>query len=168
MEKLEIYRDLASRNGWDFSMVDDRPYFMKNGDYASPNEDTSLEDKRLLANIISEGSSELEKLILLSWNNGLTVTGPCSGIREYHDKPPIALHFGVKGPMEIVFPLYQSLLKDLPDYSHLCRDQDDITRYDFNYFLNGKTLSKEESEKIFKKINEEINEVLGKEKTKKL
>ena len=60
----EVYKKLAERNGWRFAMQDDRPYFMKDGNYATPDETTSEEDKELLATIISEGSDEMKQLIL--------------------------------------------------------------------------------------------------------
>ena len=53
---IELYKALAERNGWNFSMSNNRPYFMKNGNYAIPDENTSEEDKELLASIIAEGS----------------------------------------------------------------------------------------------------------------
>ena len=88
LDKLEsIYKALAERNNWSFSWngeVGNRPYFMKNGNYAVPDETTSLEDKELLAEIISEGSNEMKKLIVDCWNNGVKISGPCSGIKEYH------------------------------------------------------------------------------------
>ena len=40
----EIYKQLAQRNGWDYSLSDGRPYFMKNGKYATPDETTTEED----------------------------------------------------------------------------------------------------------------------------
>ena len=152
--------NLAERNKWDFSNSD-RPYFMKDGNYAIPDETTSQEDKELLADIISEGSEELAKAMLISWDNGLIPAGPCSGIREYHNEVPRALHFGVKGPSDIILPLSEKLTNDLPEYHHLCREAGDMLRYDLDYFLNGKELTKEESNAIFKKVVESLNETLG-------
>ena len=66
MDKISIYKELAVRNGWDFSMDMEynRPYFMQNGNYAIPTSNTTQEDKELLASIISEGSDKLKTIIL--------------------------------------------------------------------------------------------------------
>lgn len=169
-DSYELYEELAKRNNWSFSINsdDNRPYFMKDGKYAIPDEYTSDEDKQLLAAIIAEGSEELAKLIITCWNNNLIVAGPCSGIIEFHDKEPFALHFGVSGKKEIITALYDELMIFLPDLAHRIRDVEDGTRYDLNYFLKGKEISKEEANQIFKAINislEKILEISEKEKT---
>ena len=156
--------NLAERNNWDFSMdtENNRPYFMKNGDYVTPDETTSKEDKELLAGIISEGSDELKKAILICWDNNLKIAGPCSGIKEEHKNKPHSAHFGVVGPEDMIMPLCENLKVKLPDYNHMYRENMDKTaRYDFSYFLNGKDLSKEESEVIFKVIVSSLEETLG-------
>lgn len=57
----EIYSQLANRNGWSYSLIDGRPYFIKDGKYTVPDETTTEEDKEILANILSEGSKEMAR-----------------------------------------------------------------------------------------------------------
>ncbi len=150
------YRALAQRNGWDYSygQEDNRPYFMKDGKYAVPDENTSVEDKRLLANAISEGSREMARLILTCWNNGIKIVGPCSGIRSEHKKQPTCLHFGFIGNSELVSKIYETIANTFPSYSHLYRElSSEESRYDLNYYLNGKELTKDEADTIFEVIN---------------
>lgn len=173
MDKIKIYEELAKRNGWDFSMSNGLPYFMENGRYAIPDGHTTNEDKELLATIISEGSDELKKIILMCWDNGIKISGPCSGIKEFHAKDPYYLHMGLIANNEIVFPLYESLKNIFPDMVHLCRDQyevnhgpdlikiEGVSRYDFSLPLKNRTLSKEEAEEVFRIIKDELGKVLG-------
>ena len=133
--------NLAERNGWSFSNSD-RPYFMKDGDYAIPDETTSKEDKELLAEIISEGSEELAKAMIISWDNGLKPAGPCSGIKEYHKGDRVMIHFGVTGPSDVILPLSEKLSKELPEYSHLCREVGEMLRYDFDHHIKNNDLTK--------------------------
>ena len=141
----QIYRKLAERNGWVYSVIDGRPYFMKDGKYATPTEETSTKDKMLLASAISEGSSAMARLILTCWNNGIKIAGPCSGIRSEHAEQPKALHFGFTGE-----PIY-----------------------DFNYFLDGKELTTDEANIIFEVMSFklqtllEIQRVVPQEESKK-
>lgn len=165
MEK--VYKQLAERNGWSYSMDDSRPYFMKNGDYATPDETTSKEDKELLANIISEGSEELAQLILLCWDNNLKISGPCSGIRKFHEKQPFSLHFCLKAPMDIIEPLHKELQEIFPDFDHLVRVKEELARYDINYFLKGKELTQEESDSIFSIIRKQLELELENKKDNK-
>ncbi len=156
--------ELAERNNWNFSMdiEDNRPYFMKDGKYAAPDETTTKEDKELLAGIISEGSDELKKAILICWENNLKIAGPCSGIKEEHKNQPHSVHFGVMGPEDMIMPLCENLKAKLPDYDHMYRENTNNTaRYDFDYFLKGKNLSKEESNTIFKVIVSSLEDTLG-------
>ena len=152
----EIYKQLAQRNGWDYSLSDGRPYFMKNGKYATPDETTTEEDKELLANIISEGSIEMAQLIILCWNNGIIISGPCSGIREYHDKQPFSLHFSFKAEKDFIDPLYASLRNTFPTFNHLYREDHDLIRYDIDYPLEGKELTTAESDQIFSVIKAQV------------
>ncbi len=163
----ELYRSLAERNGWSYSVTDNRPYFMKDGKYAVPDETTSNEDKELLANIISEGSTEMEQLILLCWNNGVNISGPCSGISEFHNKPPHSLHFTFNGNKDLIEPLYQKLLITFPNFKHLCREQNNTIRYDIDYPLNGIELTTEQSNQIFSIIKEEFELEIGKDQIKR-
>jgi hypothetical protein len=163
----EEFRKLAERNGWSYSLIDNRPYFMNNGKYAVPDETTSEEDKELLANIISEGSQELAQLIKLCWNNGIVISGPCSGIREFHDNPPFALHFGFKAQKDIIEPLYNSLQVLLPELNHMCREEKDLIRYDITYPLIGDELSIEQSNEIFSIIKNQLQIELDNLITKK-
>ena len=39
----------------------------------------------------------------------------------------------------------------------MCRQQEDSIRYDINYSLNGKELSKEESDQIFRTIRNQLS-----------
>lgn len=162
-----MYEQLAERNGWDYALQDGRPYFQKNGKYAVPDETTSEEDKLLLAGIIAEGSKELAQLIILCWDNGITIGGPCSGIREAHNEPPFYLHFAMSGTEEFILPLHEQLKEMLPG---MCRDpykaQDGTYKYNIAYVLDGKELSTEESDKIFKVIREQVEQELHKEKEK--
>ena len=165
MEKTELFQQLADRNGWRFVMEEGRPYFMKmEGGYAVPDEKTSEEDKELLANIIAEGSIEMQNLILNCWRNNINISGPCSGIREFHDKPPINLHFAFIGPKEIVKPLSESITAIYPDFGHFLREKDNQVRYDINYFLDNKELTADEADQIFSVFNEQLNKVLASKK----
>lgn len=152
----EVYSQLASRNGWDYSLNNGKPYFMKNGKYAVPDETTSEEDKELLASIISEGSSEMAQLILLCWNNGIIISGPCSGIREFHDEAPIYLHFSFKAPKDIIDPLFMNLKETFPSFNHFYREERDLVRYDINYMLKDKELTVDESNEIFSIIKNQL------------
>ena len=163
----ELYRKLAERNGWTYSMSDDRPYFMKNGKYAIPDETTSQEDKEMLARIISEGSTEMEQLILLCWNEGITISGPCSGIKEFHNKLPHSLHFSFNGRKDLIESLYQRLLIKFPNFIHLCREQNGTIRYDIDYPLKGVELTQEQSNQIFSIIREELELEIVKGQIKK-
>ena len=159
--KEEIYKDLANRNGWEYSFYDGRPYFMKNGNYAEPNEETSEADKIILAEIVSEGSSEMAKLILMCWKNGIKISGPCSGIREFHDKAPISLHFCFIGESDLIGSLYEQLKTVFPSFDHLYRNiNESDDRYDINFYLGDKELSKEESDFIFSIINNQLSMVI--------
>ena len=122
---------------------------MKDGKYAIPDETTSQEDKELLASIISEGSQEMSQLIQLCWNNGIIISGPCSGIKEFHKNPPVALHFGFIAQASIIDPLYNSLQTALPNINHLYRAENDLVRYDITYMLNNNKLSAQQSNEIF-------------------
>lgn len=153
----DTYKQLAERNGWNYSLVGNRPYFMKNGKYAVPDDTTSEEDKMLLAQIICEGSIEMAQLIILCWNNGITISGPCSGIKEFHQNQQIVLHFSFTASKELIEPLYQHLKEILPTFNHMCRQQEDSIRYDINYSLNGKELSKKESDQIFRTIRNQLS-----------
>ena len=52
----EEYKALAERNNWNYVVEDGRPYFMKkDGGYAIPDENTTEEDKEMLAEAIAEG-----------------------------------------------------------------------------------------------------------------
>lgn len=159
-DNYEIYKSLAERNNWKFSMEDDnRPYFMKDDKYAMPDEFTSEDDKLLLATIISEGSDEMVRLILNCWENGIEIAGPCSGISEFHERQPIRIHFGIITTKEIIIPLYEELERIMPDYYHLVRIENGKFRYDFNHVLREE-LSQEESNQIFRIINDNLNNIL--------
>ena len=165
----DAYKALAERNGWEFSMIDNRPYFKKDGNYAVPDENTSREDKELLASIISEGSENLRNIILTCWENGITITGPCSGIREEHDEPPYSLHFGITSSKELASLVNQRLSEQLPNCNHLLRENPDNSyRYDLGLPLRsaGIELSKDQSEQIFKVIFDQLNNVLEENKEK--
>ena len=156
-----IYEELAQRNNWDYSILDNRPYFMKNGDYATPDENTSDNDKLLLAKIISEGSDEMVNLILKCWDNNIKISGPCSGIKEFHDNPPYRVHFAFISSENIIKPLYEDLKSLFPNCYHLYRDNNvEKIRYDFDYGFGNKELTKEEVDGIFKLINEHLDLVL--------
>lgn len=155
---MEEYQNLANRNGWSFSMVDNRPYFMKNGDYAIPDETTSQKDKELLAEIISEGSSEMKKTILMCWANHIVISGPCSGITDYHQgKENIMLHFSFAGDKERIENLKRELMIPLPDLGHRISERNGLTRYDITYPTEG--LAPEEANGIFEMINEALRKV---------
>lgn len=164
MEATETYKQLAERNNWDLSISDNRPYFMKNGKYAVPDEQTSEEDKQLLANIIAEGSIEMANLILNCWKNNIEISGPCSGIREFHNKQPFSLHFSFAGPAEVIKPLHDSIKAIFPNFSHLLREKNNQVRYDINYFLDNKELTADEADQIFSVFNEQLNQVLESKK----
>lgn len=163
----EKFRKLAERNGWSYSISDNRPYFMKNGNYAIPDETTSDEDKELLANIISEGSIEMAQLIRLCWDNGINISGPCSGIRKFHDKPPISLHFSFKADQNLINSLYTNLQTIFPTFHHMYREDKDMIRYDIDYFLNGKELTTEESDEIYSTIKNQLQLILENKRVKK-
>ncbi len=163
----EVYIQLAERNGWSYSSIDGKPYFMKDGKYAIPDETTTEEDKKLLASIISEGSSEMAQLIELCWDNGIIISGPCSGIREFHDDPPFALHFSFKASKDIIDPLYSKLQDEFPTFDHMYRETNDLVRYDIDYFLEGKELTTEESDEIFSVIKDQLQLQLNNSKNKK-
>ena len=165
----EIYKALAERNGWDFSMNNNRPYFMKDGKYATPSENTSDDDKALLANIISEGSENLRDIILTCWKNGISISGPCSGIRSEHKEPPFALHFGITATKDITEQLYQGLQEELPNCNHSLRGKEATTpRYDLSLFLSSNEieLTKDQSEEIFAVVLSRLNNVLEAKKEK--
>ena len=164
MEATETYKQLAERNNWELSISDNRPYLMKNGKYAVPDEQTSEEDKELLANIIAEGSIEMANLILNCWKNNIEISGPCSGIREFHDKQPFSLHFSFNGPAEIIKPLANSIQAIFPNFSHLLREKNNQLRYDVDYFLDKKELTADEADQIFAVFNEQLNKVLTSKK----
>ncbi len=153
----EIYRELAKRNGWSYSVSDGRPYFMKNGKYAIPDETTTEEDKELLANIVSEGSIEMAQLILLCWNNGIIISGPCSGIREFHENSPFSLHFSFKASKDLINPLIACLQETFPEFKHMYREENGLIRYDIDYPLKGKELTVAESDEIFSIIKEQLH-----------
>ena len=168
MDRIEMYKQLAERNGWDFSMDTEynRPYFQKNGDYAVPDEKTTPEDRVLLASIIAEGSVQLRKIALMCWENGIRITGPCSGIKEFHDRMPFTLHLGIKAPIEIIDPLHKRLSELLPNLNYMIReDKDDLIRYDIDLPLNNKALTKDQSEQIFGVIYNELERILHPKKT---
>ena len=161
MEKTELFQQLADRNGWRFVMEEGRPYFMKmEGGYAVPDEKTSEEDKELLANIIAEGSIEMQNLILNCWRNNINISGPCSGIREFHENLPFALHFSFKAQKDIIEPLYNSLQTELSALNHMYREENDLIRYDITYPLNGNGLSTQQSNEIFSIIKNQLQTVL--------
>ena len=161
---IELYKALADRNGWDFSISDNRPYFMKNGNYAIPNENTSLEDKELLASIIAECSNKLKDIILKCWNNNIIVSGPCSGIKEFHESNPISLHIGIMGPEEIIYYMQQTMQSIFPEFNHMVRESKGLIRYDMSYFLQGKELTTEQSDTIFGTFDEQLNILLNEQK----
>lgn len=163
----ELYIELAKRNGWSYSVSDGRPYFMKNGKYAIPDETTTDEDKEILANIISEGSIEMAQLIVLCWNNGIIISGPCSGIREFHDEPPFSLHFSFKASRKLIEPLCANLQDTFPMFIHLCREDNGLIRYDITYPLEGKELTTIESDEIFFTIRNQLQIELNNSKSKK-
>lgn len=157
-----MYEELAKRNNWQLSIQDNRPYFMKDGNYAIPDETTSLEDKILLAHIISEGSHKMAELILNCWENNIIISGPCSGIAKFHDKKPSYLHFSFKAKEDIIKPLYEDLRNIFPQFDHLFRQgSNGNIRYDIDYLLNGKELTEEEADNIFAIINDNLNLVLS-------
>ena len=161
----EEYKKLAERNGWTYSVSDNRPYFMKNGNYAVPGENTYQEDKEFLASIISEGSIEMARLIVTCWNNNIGVKGPCSGIEEYHDKHPFALHFTFVAGKDVIEPLVQNIQSLFPNFNYLCREQGDKIRFDINYVLENKTLTVEESDAIFRIFREQLELIIGNNKS---
>ena len=171
----ELYLKLAERNGWSYSLNHGRPYFMKNGDYAIPDETTTEEDKELLANIISEGSSEMAQLILICWDNGIVISGPCSGIREFHNEPPFYLHFSFKAKKEFIDSLYNNLKNIFPEFNHGTDEYSNringiyngLVRYDISYILHGKELTTEESDAIFSIIKGQLQTELDNSKSKK-
>ena len=163
----ELYIELARRNGWSYSVSDGRPYFMKDGKYAIPDETTTEEDKELLANIISEGSLEMAQLILLCWNNGIVISGPCSGIREFHNKPPFSLHFSFKASKDLIDPLFANMQETFPSFNHMYREDNGLIRYDIDYPLMGKELTVNESDEIFSIIRGQLQMKLDNIKSKK-
>lgn len=168
MENIEAYKQLAERNGWSYSLSDNRPYFMKDGKYAIPDETTSKEDKELLATIISEGSKEMAQLILLCWDNGITISGPCSGIRDFHVEKTFSLHFSFESSKDIIDPIYKDLQEVFPTFNHMYRQKDNnIVRYDIDYILGEKELTTDESDKIFSTIKEQLEIELKNKSSKK-
>lgn len=163
----EIYLQLAKRNGWSYSVGDGRPYFMKNGEYAIPDETTTEEDKELLSSIISEGSSEMAQLILLCWNNEIIISGPCSGIREFHNKQPFSLHFSFKASKDLIDPLFANMREIFPRFNHMYREDNGFIRYDIDYPLEGKELTVAESNEIFFIIKEQLQIELDHSKKQK-
>ena len=163
----EIYLQLAQRNGWSYSLSDGRPYFMKNGNYAIPDETTTEEDKELLANIISEGSKEMAQLILICWNNGIIISGPCSGIREFHNNPPFSLHFSFKASRDLIDPLFVNIREIFPTFNHMYREDNDLIRYDIDYPLKEKELTAIEADNVFSIIKEQLQMELDNFKNKK-
>ena len=163
----ELYLNLAKRNGWTYSSIDGRPYFMKDGKYAMPDETTTDEDKKLLASILSEGSPEMAELILLCWNNGIIISGPCSGIRKFHNKPPFSLHFSFKSSRDIIDPLYTDLQAIFPMFKHMYREDNNIIRYDIDYPLGEKELTVAESDEIFFILKSQLQVELDNLKNKK-
>ena len=161
------YRMLALRNGWNYSVIDNRPYFMKDGNYAIPDDTTTTEDKELLAEIISEGSDEMKKLILMCWENGIGISGPCSGISEYHNNPPHSLHFSFISNKELIDELCNNLKTSFPTFTHRLREQMDNIRYDIDYILNGNGLTTDESNQIFAIIRKQLEYELEKSNQKK-
>ena len=163
-----VYEELAQRNKWEYNLQDGRPYFLKDGKYAVPDENTTIEDKELLANILSEGSDEMAKLILDCWDNNIGISGPCSGIEEFHNEHPFALHFTFIAPKKLIKPLYDSIRTVFPDFDYMYREQNNEVRYDINYMLEGKILTKEQSNEIFSVIREQLEAQLNNNKTKQL
>ena len=171
----EKYRELAERNGWSYSLSGGRPYFMKNGNYAIPDENTSEEDKQLLAYIISEGSNEMAQLIQICWDNGIIISGPCSGIREFHNEPPVYLHFSFKAQKELIDSLYNNLKTKFPEFDHntdeyykrINGDYNGLVRYDISYNLRGKELTTVKSDEIFSIIKNQLQMELDNSKSKK-
>lgn len=163
----ELYLQLAERNGWSYSFDGGRPYFMKDGKYAIPDETTTEEDKELLASVISEGSLEMAQLILLCWNNGIIISGPCSGIREFHNKPPFSLHFSFKASKDLIDPLFAILRETFPSFNHIYRKDNDLIRYDIDFPLNGMELTVDKSNEIFSIIRGQLQIVLDNSKEKK-
>ena len=160
MDEITMYQNLAKRNNWNFGITNDRPYFMKDGEYAKPDKTTSDEDKKLLAEIISEGSDEMAKLIIKCWDNNISISGPCSGIKAFHKNETYGPHFAFLTDNSTLKKLDTNLKNEFPDFYFLLRDQ----RLDFNYFTGDKELTKEEADQIFKKINEILEKTLEIEK----
>ena len=151
-----VYKALAERNGWYYFLEGERPYFYKNDVYAVPDETTSEEDKELLAEIISEGSVELKKLLIDCWNNKIKIGGPCSGIKEFHD--PIEDHhlqFRFIGSEEFLIPLYTRIKEALPNLIHHIRiNSDEKDNYYSIHTDNSLTI--EESNAIYAIIREQL------------
>ena len=59
----EVFRELAERNGWSYSISENRPYFMKNGNYAIPDETTSEEDKEQALKFLKDNNMETTMLV---------------------------------------------------------------------------------------------------------
>ena len=164
-DNYKIYKNLAERNNWDFSIGEDnKPYFMKDNNLSIPDEFTSEDDKLLLASIISEGSEELLKLILNCWENNIEIAGPCSGIKEFHAKEPVIMRFGISSTPETVLSLYEELARIMPDSYHLVKIEDGKIKYVFNHLLRENTLTKDESNQVFKIINDTLNYILRMQK----
>ena len=164
-DNYRIYKNLAERNNWDFSIGEDnKPYFMKDDNLAIPDEFTSEDDKLLLASIISEGSEELLKLILNCWENNIEISGPCSGIKEFHTKEPVIMQFGISSTPDTVLSLYEELARIMPDSYHLVKIEDGKIKYVFNHLLRENTLTKDESNQVFKIINDTLNYILRMQK----
>ena len=160
----EVYIELSKRNNWKYFVQDNRPYFYsQEGGYAVPDDKVSIEDKELLASIIAEGSEELAKIAVTCWNNNILISGPCSGIDEYHqDKDNVILHVSFIGPMEIIKPLYDRIKAIYPLYisDDLRLVKNGLTRIDIGYSV-GKGITHEEANEIFRNIRRELCDVLG-------
>ena len=168
-DNYRIYKNLAERNNWDFSIGEDtKPYFMKDDNLAIPDEFTSEDDKLLLASIISEGSEELLKLILNCWENNIEISGPCSGIKEFHTKEPVIMQFGISSTPDIVLSLYEELAQIMPDSYHLVKIEDGKIKYNFNHLLRENILTEDESNQVFRIIDDRLNYILRMQKNKQL
>lgn len=162
MEK--IYQALAERNGWNYCDIDGRPYFMKDGRYATPDEHTSEEDKELLSTIISEGSMEMKTLIEMCWNHNIKIGGPCSGIKEFHMKNPVCLHFAMIGNQKVLLPLYKRIDDDYPGFDVDYRREETGDRLDIAFSLKDKELTTKQSDVLFELIRKELESILIEQK----
>ncbi len=168
-----IYEALAARNNWDFVNKDGRPYFYEkekerkigqSRKYAVPNATTTEKDKRLLAEILCEGSDEMKLLILKCWDNGLKFDEACSCIKEHHapDSKFYGLHFCFIGPQDKMSALCELLKNDFPE--PLLRENDKepgiTVRLDVHKSIT-RGLTKEESDAVFRKMNVAFDKVFG-------